>query len=49
MNTHVLLQWEDPARTIGSYFAALGFLLAVHHLHLTQLALKTSAIGLGGK
>ncbi|WZH45640.1 Reticulon-domain-containing protein [Fusarium acuminatum] len=39
--------WEDPARTIGSYFAALGFLLAVHHLHLTQYALKTSAIGLG--
>jgi hypothetical protein len=41
------ISWEDPARTIGSYFAALGFLLAVHHLHLTQLALKTSAIGLG--
>ncbi|KAM0544456.1 hypothetical protein ACHAO7_008861 [Fusarium culmorum] len=41
------ISWEDPARTIGSYFAALGFLLAVHHLRLTQLALKTSAIGLG--
>lgn len=41
------ISWEDPARTIGSYFAALGFLLAVHHLHLTQYALKTSAIGLG--
>ncbi|KAF5023570.1 hypothetical protein F66182_4383 [Fusarium sp. NRRL 66182] len=41
------ISWQDPARTVGSYFAALGFLLAVHHLHLTQLALKTSAIGLG--
>ncbi|KAF4446966.1 hypothetical protein F53441_9437 [Fusarium austroafricanum] len=41
------ISWEDPARTIGSYFAALGFMLAVHHMHLTQLALKTSAIGLG--
>ncbi|KAL4731255.1 hypothetical protein ACLX1H_000219 [Fusarium chlamydosporum] len=41
------ISWEDPARTIGSYFAALGFLLAVHHLRLTQLALKASAIGLG--
>ncbi|RGP77810.1 hypothetical protein FLONG3_4104 [Fusarium longipes] len=41
------ISWEDPARTVGSYFAALGFLLAVHHLRLTQLALKTSAIGLG--
>lgn len=43
-----LVQWEDPARTIGSYFAALGFMLAVHHMHLTQLTLKTMAIGLGG-
>ncbi|KAF4341658.1 hypothetical protein FBEOM_4396 [Fusarium beomiforme] len=41
------ISWEDPARTIGSYFAALGFMLAVHHMHLTQLALKTIAIGLG--
>ncbi|PNP84070.1 hypothetical protein FNYG_02758 [Fusarium nygamai] len=41
------ISWEDPARTIGSYFAALGFMLAVHHLHLTQLTLKTMAIGLG--
>ncbi|KAF5678676.1 hypothetical protein FHETE_1117 [Fusarium heterosporum] len=41
------ISWEDPARTIGSYFAALGFLLAVHHLRLTQLALKYGAIGLG--
>ncbi|ENH71430.1 hypothetical protein FOC1_g10007662 [Fusarium oxysporum f. sp. cubense race 1] len=41
------ISWEDPARTIGSYFAALGFMLAVHHMHLTQLTLKTMAIGLG--
>ncbi|KAF4499518.1 hypothetical protein FAGAP_4308 [Fusarium agapanthi] len=41
------ISWEDPARTIGSYFAALGFMLAVHHMHLTQLVLKTMAIGLG--
>ncbi|KAM0351018.1 hypothetical protein ACHAPU_002796 [Fusarium lateritium] len=41
------ISWEDPARTVGSYFAALGFLLAVHHLHLTQSALKYGAIGLG--
>ncbi|KAF5703772.1 hypothetical protein FGLOB1_8875 [Fusarium globosum] len=41
------ISWEDPARTIGSYFAALGFMLAVHNMHLTQLVLKTVAIGLG--
>ncbi|KAF5690439.1 hypothetical protein FCIRC_892 [Fusarium circinatum] len=41
------ISWEDPARTIGSYFAALGFMLAVHHMHLTQLVLKSMAIGLG--
>jgi len=41
------ISWENPARTIGSYFAALGFMLAVHHMHLTQLTLKTMAIGLG--
>ncbi|KAG4262868.1 hypothetical protein FPRO03_10231 [Fusarium proliferatum] len=41
------ISWEDPARTIGSYFAALGFMLAVHNMHLTQLVLKTMAIGLG--
>ncbi|KAF4959253.1 hypothetical protein FSARC_10769 [Fusarium sarcochroum] len=41
------ISWEDPARTMGSYFAALGFLLAVHYLHITQLALKLSAIALG--
>ncbi|TVY60631.1 hypothetical protein Focb16_v003779 [Fusarium oxysporum f. sp. cubense] len=41
------ISWEDPARTIGSYFAALGFMLAVHHMHLTQLTLKTMAISLG--
>ncbi|KAF5698010.1 hypothetical protein FMUND_15225 [Fusarium mundagurra] len=41
------ISWEDPARTIGSYFAALGFMLAVHHMHLTQLTLKIMAIGLG--
>ncbi|KAG7406457.1 hypothetical protein Forpe1208_v014166 [Fusarium oxysporum f. sp. rapae] len=41
------ISWEDPAQTVGSYFAALGFMLAVHHMHLTQLVLKTMAIGLG--
>ncbi|KAM0547223.1 hypothetical protein ACHAPJ_010485 [Fusarium lateritium] len=41
------ISWEDPARTMGSYFAALSFMLAVHYLHITQLALKMSAIALG--
>lgn len=41
------INWEDPLRTLGAYFGALGALLATHYYPWTQLALKYGAIGLG--
>ncbi|KAI1356049.1 hypothetical protein F5Y01DRAFT_310235 [Xylaria sp. FL0043] len=41
------ISWDDPARTLGSYFALLGLMYAVHLFHWTQLLLKMGAIGLG--
>ncbi|KAI3316710.1 hypothetical protein HD806DRAFT_527699 [Xylariaceae sp. AK1471] len=41
------ISWEDPVRTLGSYIGLLGLLFGLHYLHLTQLLLKMSAIGLG--
>lgn len=40
-------QWEDPLRTLGSYFGTLGLLFGLHYFPLTQLALKGAATILG--
>ncbi|KAI9147190.1 hypothetical protein HJFPF1_13223 [Paramyrothecium foliicola] len=39
--------WEDPARTIGSYVFIMSALLGAHYLPLTQTALKVGATTLG--
>ncbi|TRX94250.1 hypothetical protein FHL15_004717 [Xylaria flabelliformis] len=41
------ISWEDPIRTLGSYFGLLGLLYAVHYLRCTQLLLKICATALG--
>ncbi|KAK6208126.1 hypothetical protein LQW54_007173 [Pestalotiopsis sp. IQ-011] len=41
------LDWENPLRTVGSYFTAASFLLALHYFPLTQLTLKAAATVLG--
>lgn len=41
-------QWEDPLRTLGSYFLALGVLSAAHYFPWTRTALKYASITLGG-
>ncbi|GKT45253.1 uncharacterized protein ColSpa_05434 [Colletotrichum spaethianum] len=41
------ISWEDPLRTLGTYFAALGVLFGAHYLPLTQWALKAGMTTLG--
>ncbi|KAI0408306.1 hypothetical protein F4802DRAFT_406362 [Xylaria palmicola] len=41
------ISWEDPVRTLTSYFGLLGLLYGIHYLRCTQLLLKAGAIGLG--
>lgn len=46
---YIYLQWEDPARTLGSYLVALSILIGTHYLPLTQIAVKGGAVIFGGK
>jgi len=41
------ISWEDPVRTLSSYFAVLAFMLGTHYMPLTRLALKGGAYALG--
>jgi len=41
------LNWEDPIRTLGSYFFALGVISAAHYLPWTRTALKYASILMG--
>ncbi|KAI0453707.1 hypothetical protein F5B21DRAFT_525507 [Xylaria acuta] len=41
------ISWEDPVRTLTSYFGFLGLLYGVHYLRCTQLLLKMGATALG--
>ncbi|GAW14171.1 hypothetical protein ANO14919_035650 [Xylariales sp. No.14919] len=41
------ISWEDPIRTIASYFGLLALMCGVHYLHWTQWLLKLGAFSLG--
>jgi len=41
------INWEDPVRTLGSYFSALSVLFGAHYLPLTQLVVKAGAVIFG--
>ncbi|KAI0441571.1 hypothetical protein F4803DRAFT_551938 [Xylaria telfairii] len=41
------ISWEDPVRTLASYFGLLTLLYGIHYLRCTQLLLKMGATALG--
>ncbi|KAI0536916.1 Reticulon-domain-containing protein [Xylaria digitata] len=50
-NSHSLykyISWEDPIRTLASYFGLLALMCGIHYFHWTQWFLKLGAFGLGG-
>ncbi|KAF5679379.1 reticulon 1 Cwl1 [Fusarium heterosporum] len=41
------INWEDPARTLGSYFAAMSILFGAHYLPLTRWVVEIGAATFG--